>query len=200
MKIKRKSIFVILILILLLSNFNYKCWAIQLGDETQITTGQNYVGEVQYEDFIIKAKIVREVGTNEIGYCLEIHKEYPSGETFKSIRYATQELAGIISSGYPSKTFNELNLNSEEEAYFATQVAIWIFIEGYDVNAFRGEKRIIEAIKRIYNEGTTKKDESYLGKFMIYNFSDREQDIVLVRNKSKDNGSSVFDENVIYGK
>jgi TQXA domain-containing protein len=196
---KIKSIFIILLLILLLSNFNYNCWALQLGDETQITTEQDYVGEVQYEDFIIKAKIIREVKTNAIGYCLEINKDYPSGETFKSVGYATEELAGILSAGYPSKTYSELNLNSEEEAYFATQVAIWSLIEGYDVDAFRGERRVVEAIKKIYNEGTTKQDELYFGKFVIYDYNETEQSVVFAKNEQNEKDSSIEDSGIIEG-
>ncbi|MPM23785.1 hypothetical protein SDC9_70259 [bioreactor metagenome] len=211
MKLKRKSIAIVFILFLLVVNFSYNCFAMQLGDELKISTGDYYVGEVEYENFIIKAKIIRAVETNEIGYCLEIEKLYPSGEIFKGIGYATDGLAGIISEGYPNKSYGEIGLSSEEEAYFATQIAIWSYVEGYDINGFKGDNRVVEAIKRIYNKGVSKNSEEYNNQYKIYNYNDEVQDIVLVKNSKNEiieenpsifnqEDSSILEENIIYGK
>lgn len=214
MKLKRKSIAIVFILFLLVVNFSYNCFAMQLGDELKISTGDYYVGEVEYENFIIKAKIIRAVETNEIGYCLEIEKLYPSGEIFKGIGYATDGLAGIISEGYPNKSYGEIGLSSEEEAYFATQIAIWNYVEGYDINGFKGNNRVVEAIKKIYNQGISKNSEEYNNQYKIYNYNDEVQDIALIKNyrseiieenssKLNQENSSALDENqqsIIYGK
>lgn len=214
MKLKRKSIAIVFILFLLVVNFSYNCFAMQLGDELKISTGDYYVGEVEYENFIIKAKIIRAVETNEIGYCLEIEKLYPSGEIFKGIGYGTDGLAGIISEGYPNKSYGEIGLSSEEEAYFATQIAIWSYVEGYDINGFKGNNRVVEAIKKIYNQGISKNSEEYNNQYKIYNYNDEVQDIALIKNyrseiieenssKLNQENSSALDENqqsIIYGK
>lgn len=214
MKFKRKSIAIVFILVLLILNFSSNYFAMQLGDELKISTGDYYVGEVEYENFIIKAKIIRAVETNEIGYCLEIEKLYPSGEIFKGIGYATDGLAGIISEGYPNKSYGEIGLSSEEEAYFATQIAIWSYVEGYDINGFKGNNRVVEAIKKIYNQGISKNSEEYNNQYKIYNYNDEVQDIALIKNyrseiieenssKLTQENSSALDENqqsIIYGK
>lgn len=214
MKFKRKSIAIVFILVLLILNFSSNYFAMQLGDEVKISTGDYYVGEVEYENFIIKAKIIRAVETNEIGYCLEIEKLYPSGEIFKGIGYATDGLAGIISEGYPNKSYGEIGLSSEEEAYFATQIAIWSYVEGYDINGFKGNNRVVEAIKKIYNQGISKNSEEYNNQYKIYNYNDEVQDIALIKNyrseiieenssKLTQENSSALDENqqsIIYGK
>lgn len=206
MKLKRKSIAIVFILFLLVVNFSYNCFAMQLGDELKISTGDYYVGEVEYENFIIKAKIIRAVETNEIGYCLEIEKLYPSGEIFKGIGYATDGLAGIISEGYPNKSYGEIGLSSEEEAYFATQIAIWSYVEGYDINGFKGDNRVVEAIKKIYNQGISKNSEEYNNQYKIYNYNDEVQDIALIKNyrsEVMEENSSALEENqqsIIYGK
>lgn len=45
-------------------------------------------------------------------------------------------------------------MKNENEAYFATQIAIWSYLEGYDINAITGEDiNIVNAIRQIYNEG-----------------------------------------------
>lgn len=198
MKINKKILSFIMLVILLV-NFNYTCWAVQINDEIKITTSENYIGKLRYEDFSIRAKLIKAVETNEIGYCLEIDKNYPSGETFKFIDYATGKLASILSLGYPNKTYQELNVDSEEEAYFATQIAIWSFIEGYDVNGFIGEERILEAIKKIYKDGILNKDTlEDSKKYMIYNFNDKVQNIVFLKN-NKDGGTEI-DSSIINGK
>lgn len=186
MKINKKILSFIMLIIVLIS-FNYVCWAVQINDEIKITTSENYVGQVWYEDFSIRAKIIKSVETNEIGYCLEIDKNYPNGETFKFIDYATGKLASILSLGYPNRSYKELNLDSEEEAYFATQIAIWSFVEGYDVNGFRGDERILNAIKKIYKDGML--DENTLEdskKYKIYNFNDEIQNIVFLKNNNSE--------------
>lgn len=186
MKINKKILSFTMLIIVLIS-FNYVCWAVQINDEIKITTSENYVGQVWYEDFSIRAKIIKSVETNEIGYCLEIDKNYPNGETFKFIDYATGKLASILSSGYPNRSYQELNLDSQEEAYFATQIAIWSFVEGYDVNGFRGDERILNAIKKIYKDGML--DENTLEdskKYKIYNLNDKVQNIVFLKNNNSE--------------
>ncbi|EOR27543.1 MULTISPECIES: thioester domain-containing protein [Clostridium] len=214
MKFKRKSIAIVFILVLLILNFSSNYFAMQLGDEVKISTGDYYVGEIEYENFIIKAKMIRALETEEIGYCLEIEKLYPSGEIFKGIGYATDGLAGIISEGYPNKSYGEIGLSSEEEAYFATQIAIWSYVEGYDINGFKGNNRVVEAIKKIYNQGISKNSEEYNNQYKIYNYNDEVQDIALIKNyrseiieenssKLTQENSSALDENqqsIIYGK
>ena len=206
MKFKRKSIAIVFILVLLILNFSSNYFAMQLGDEVKISTGDYYVGEIEYENFIIKAKMIRALETEEIGYCLEIEKLYPSGEIFKSIGYANDGLAGIISEGYPNKNYVEIGLSSEEEAYFATQIAIWSYVEEYDVNGFKGNNRVVEAIKRIYNEGISKNSEEYNNQYKIYNYNDEVQDIALIKNyrsEVMEENSSALEENqqsIIYGK
>ncbi|WP_195262658.1 thioester domain-containing protein [Clostridium sp. 1001275B_160808_H3] len=183
MKSKWKNVLIIVVLTLILCNWSYSYWATKLNNEVKITTDNYYVGEVEYENFNIKAKMIREVETNQIGYCLEIDKSYPKGETFKENGYATKQLAGILASGYPSKSYSELKLYSEEEAYFATQIAVWSFVEGYDVNGFKGDTRVVEAIKKIYNEGIRKDEQSYSNEYMLYYSNDNIQDIALIKNE-----------------
>ena len=70
-----------------------------------------------------------------------------------------EKIDNIIASGYPSKTPEELNLSNEDEAYFATQIAVWCSLEGYDVNKLTGQNPdVVEAIKTIYTQGLRARD------------------------------------------
>lgn len=208
MKGKLKTVSIIIGLTLILCNWSYSYWATKLDYEVKISTDSYYVGEIEYENFNIKARMIREVQTNQIGYCLEIDKSYPSGETFNENGYATKQLAGILHSGYPNKNYSELNLFSEEEAYFATQIAVWSFVEGYDVNGFKGDTRVVEAIRNIYNEGIRVDEESYSNEYKLYYSNDNMQDIALVANNesklreenNKEMETKSIEENSIYGK
>ncbi|MGL5087481.1 MAG: thioester domain-containing protein [Clostridium sp.] len=126
-------------------------------DKLNITTSDYILGRVYYDNFsMIAKKITSPLG---IGYCLEIDKPYPHGEKFANIGDVHTAVKNILSCGYPVKSPSLLNLESEDDAYFATQIAIWSSIEGYDVNEISGDRpEILEAIKLIYNNSLNSPD------------------------------------------
>ncbi len=66
-------------------------------------------------------------------------------------------VSSILISGSPYKTLKELGLNNEDEASFATQFAVWAYIEPLDLNEITpyasGNENVVNAIKKIYNDG-----------------------------------------------
>lgn len=115
-----------------------------------INTHDNVIGSISYGDCYLQVKRINcEIG---IPYCLEINKDYPSGQNFINIGDTTENIARILACGYPNKTLKELGVNNENDAYFATQIALWSKIEGYDINKFEGSNaKVLNAIKTIYN-------------------------------------------------
>lgn len=67
------------------------------------------------------------------------------------------KVASILISGSPYKTLDELGLNDEDEASFATQFAVWAYLEPLDLNAITpystGNENVVNAIRKIYNDG-----------------------------------------------
>mgnify|MGYP002558457462 CR=1 FL=1 len=67
------------------------------------------------------------------------------------------KVASILISGSPYKSLGELGLNNEDEATFATQFAVWIYLNNLDINQITpyasGNENVVEAIKKIYNDG-----------------------------------------------
>ena len=67
------------------------------------------------------------------------------------------KVASILISGSPYKTLKELGLNNEDEASFATQFAVWAYLENLDLNAItpysKGNENVVNAIRNIYNDG-----------------------------------------------
>lgn len=130
---------------------------IMIGADTpdfKVTTSQKPIATVQYEGYDLTARRVKIDGSDNVVYCLEINNKYPTGQTFTTIGELSKNIENVLAAGYPNRTFKELNLNNEDEAYFATQIAIWSAMEGYDVNKFKGsDPAVLEAIKNIYING-----------------------------------------------
>lgn len=147
-----------------------------------IVTDKNYLYQVEYEDFFIRARKITSEDKKNVGYCLEIDKEYPNGENFTLLGNPIDVVTGVLNAGYPNKTYQELNLDNEEQAYFATQIVIWSVIEGYDVYKFKGDNpKIINAIRSIHDNGVNGISKSN-GKYVYkeYDTNDVVQDIVMV--------------------
>lgn len=193
MRLRRKIINVFtlsLFLCILFSCFNV--YAIDIPQELIIKTGTTKVGEVEYENSIIRAHKI--TSDNEVGYCLEIDKDYPSGQLFKLKGDARIDIKDILIAGYPNRGAAELNLQSEDEAYFATQIVIWSAYEGYDVYKFKGANEgILKAIIKIYEDSKLVNNDmmDYEGK--EYYAEESAQDVVMLfKNLNNRNQSNVL--------
>lgn len=150
-------------------------------DTVKINTEKGILNTVQYEDFDLNVERIKIEGSNSVVYCSEINKKYPSGQKFSLIANGEDKVTSILSAGYPNRSVAELNLSNENEAYFATQIAMWCSMEGYDVNLMRGANpKILEAIKNIYNDGISRK-YSNRTRSKIYKTSDENiQEVVII--------------------
>lgn len=142
-----------------------------------VSTGDNVLGSIGYEDFYLIAKEI----TTEVGaaYCLEVEKEYPNGEMFEFEGTPEKNIIGIMAAGYPNKSAEELGLTSDGDAYFATQMAIWCVSEGYIPKKFKSsDKNMLQTIKNIYEEGIQYSGEDVGHIAMEYYYNDSVQRIV----------------------
>lgn len=142
-----------------------------------VSTGDNVLGSIGYEDFYLIAKeIITEVGA---AYCLEVEKEYPNGEMFEFEGTPEKNIIGIMAAGYPNKSAEELGVTSDGDAYFATQMAIWCVTEGYIPKKFKSsDKNMLQTIKNIYEEGMQYSGEDVGHIAMEYYYNDSVQRIV----------------------
>ena len=183
MKLRRKIINVFTLPLFLCILFScFKAYALDIPQELIIRTVTTKVGQVEYEAFIISAYKI--TSDNEVGYCLNIDKDYPSGQPFKLKGDARSDVKDILIAGYPNKSAAELNLQSEDEAYFATQIVIWSAYEGYDVYKFKSANEgILKAIIKIYEDSKLVSSEmmNYEGK--EYYAEESTQDVVMLFKK-----------------
>jgi TQXA domain-containing protein len=94
-------------------------------------------------------------------YCINPHKPGPSEAGPYSVDakdYITNpKIWGIVSNGYPYKSIGELGVHNREQAFYATKMALWTYINGWDVNgwtAANGDQNdTLAALKKIYAAG-----------------------------------------------
>jgi len=151
-----------------------------IPDTVKIITEKGILYTVQYDNFDLNVEKIKIEGRNDIVYCLEINKKYPSGQNFLLNGVSSDQINNILGAGYPNRYVAELNLDNENQAYFATQIAIWSLQEGYDVNKIKGDNpKILEAIRNIYNDGINAKYKNII-QSKLYKTSDEAVQEVIV--------------------
>ncbi|WP_297422063.1 thioester domain-containing protein [Clostridium sp.] len=152
-----------------------------MPDTFKITTDKQPLYTVQYDGYNITARKLRIEGSNNVIYCLEINRNYPTGQNFSISDEINEKLNNMLAAGYPNRSVTELNLDNENEAYFATQIAIWSLIAGYDVTKMKGDNpKIIAAINNIYNDGINAKYNNVI-QSKIYKTNDPSiQEVVVI--------------------
>lgn len=175
-----KYIILFMLVFLITGNISY---AAMLPKEIIIETEDIVIDKVRYKDFYLNvSKII--VGDGKAAYCLEIHKEYPAGESFTKNKERQYDISPVMQVGYPNSTSEELGVENDEEAYFATQIALWCYLEGYNANFITGSNtKEVEAIKKIYNESKSRVSKEMNYDINVYYSNEEVQDIVVVSAK-----------------
>lgn len=151
-----------------------------IPDAVKIITEKGILYTVQYDNFDLNVEKIKIEGRSDIIYCLEIDKKYPSGQNFMLTGVSGEQIDNILGAGYPNRSIAELNLDNENQAYFATQIAIWSLEEGYDVNKIKGDNpKIIKAIRNIYNDGINGKYKNII-ESKVYKTSDESVQEVII--------------------
>lgn len=172
--------------------------SLTIPNHLNATVGNNVINTIRYDDFYLEVKrISTDVGP---AYCLEVEKDYPSGQTFEFTGKPVREVVGMMAAGFPNKSAVELGLESDDDAYFATQMAIWCVTEGYEPVRFRAkDKALLQAIKNIYNEGMQYTGNDLDHTAMEYYYNDSVQRIVVYINspiETPDEGTGGGNEEV----
>lgn len=152
-----------------------------MPDTVKIITEKGILYTVQYDNFDLNVEKIKIEGSNDIVYCLEIDKKYPSGQNFLINGTNNEKINNIIAAGYPNKSVAELNLDNENEAYSATQIAIWSSVQGYDVNKIKGgNPKILAAIKNIYNDGISGKYKNIIQSKIYKTNNESVQEVIII--------------------
>ncbi|BCZ46830.1 hypothetical protein psyc5s11_28970 [Clostridium gelidum] len=152
-----------------------------MPDTVKIITEKGIIDTVHYENYDLNVERIKIEGSDDIVYCLEIDKKFPSGQTFLKNGTNNEQINNVIAAGYPNKSVAELNLDNENQAYFATQIAIWSSVQGYDVNKIKGDNpKILNAIRTIYNDGVSGKYKNKIQSKIYKTSDDSIQEVIII--------------------
>lgn len=121
-------------------------------------------------------------------YCLNLGlkgaEELEGGYTVDGSNKITDEkLQLILLNCYPYKSIEDLGLNNKDEAKFASQFAIWCYMENLNINLIEpitnSNENMVTAIKNIYNS----KDNNINDKTIDLNFNIGNQFLEKINNK-----------------
>lgn len=148
-------------------------------DSIVISSSNTLPYDIQYNDNKIEIKkIISNIG---LGYSLDRLKPYPHGETFKPDSLSNTGINNILSYGYPNKTAIELNLINNDDAYVATQLAIWSYLEGWDIEKINiNNLRLKNALNYIYYTSLSNTQNNHPINLNIYSCNKKIQSIILV--------------------
>lgn len=132
-----------------------------------------------------------------VAYCMDYDiKNPPNGTGLQYIRNVkSDKVVAVLMNGYPTKSASQLGLPNDEEAYLATQMAVWAAVNGtsetkglhFDMNKLQpnlkyssytdemvtnGKKVANQLLKTSYNPGTFSFDSSKAK--VNYEYSDKQ--------------------------
>ena len=188
----KNSIKTLIISVFILSSI----FAINIGKDTNVNATINSIksnmpqvvkfstqvkayNRVFFDGFYVDVeRIQADVG---VAYCLELDKDYPNGENFIIEGEPSELTKKLLAVGYPNKTVEELGLSNEDEAYLATQVAMWSILEGYNPNTIRAEsEEVTKAIKMLVEKSIDADLEELMKDVKQYYYSEDIQRVALV--------------------
>ena len=166
---KINKIVAIINLILILFSASYSSLAVSLGEDVNLYNKGECDHTLQADDgkgfYDLTCTYVEYKDSQNIGhpaYCIDRGidgiGEYDNYNVNLAELIQDDRLWRVAINGYPYKTVEELNVANEYDAFFATKQAVYTILGGWDVDNHykavneRGE-RIIEAIRRMVNEG-----------------------------------------------
>ncbi len=172
--IKRILLILLIISLILLTNFVYansSSISKDLYPEVGIPLMFSY-SEINLET---KHVYYDDRGKRYPAYCMDQTLQGVSKENLYSVSVENQitdiNLWRIIINGYPYKNLEQLGCLSEDEAYAATQHAIYCYLDNFDKDLYLGEgekgKRALEAMKKIIENAQNCTETKHLNEITV---------------------------------
>ena len=181
---KYKNLFktIVIMLLISLSISNVTTGTTIAPEYIRFTTERGVKDRIYFDGFYVEVEMIRsDVG---VAYCLEVEKDYPSGEDFQLESEVSEIVKKVLAVGYPNMTAEELNLDENDDAYVATQVALWSMVEGYDVSNIRGDNmKVINSIKDICAKSVNADVDTLMKDVKSYYLNEKVQRVGLVLDK-----------------
>ncbi|WP_242218047.1 SpaA isopeptide-forming pilin-related protein [Bacillus cereus group sp. BfR-BA-01380] len=86
--------------------------------------------------------------SGSIEYCLSLNLPSPTGQDLPEMGRATDAVYRVLLNGYPQKSPAELGVSTPEEAYYATQLAVWITLGQLQVDELVPQNQQIHTLMK----------------------------------------------------
>lgn len=181
--INKNKLRCILIILIILINFSYEliCYGVEINSANLVKIGEaNYHLKYYREDrgisTYLKCSIVGYYNNSKFypAYCM--NRELPGAETTQYSVDINEILKNdmvwrVIKNGYPYKTYQEMGLTSEYDAFCVTKMAVYCVLGEANINYFSVDENdlvgvnmlnILRNLVDIGQNGTEKMKEKYL--------------------------------------
>ncbi|MGG3674867.1 VaFE repeat-containing surface-anchored protein [Bacillus nitratireducens] len=127
----------------------------------EVMTHEKYSMDWSYSNSLgkyIRTEIIKN-SSGQIAYCLTLGLKSPNGEDLPEMGKTDNVVYRVLLNGFPQKSVEQLGVANQNEAHYATQLAVWNALGQLDVNELKHENKNVEkAAKTIINAANTSED------------------------------------------
>ncbi|MED1559403.1 SpaA isopeptide-forming pilin-related protein [Bacillus paramycoides] len=155
--------FGIISLIIMLLGISIPHAAAEIIHQEKFQMNWNYI-KFKGTEVKVKSDLLR-TSSKDVAYCLSPELNSPNGDDLSEIGKEDDFVYRVLLYGYPQKTPAELGVSTKEEAYYATQLAIWIASKKIELADSKPEnQQIYNLVKHLVEKASkgTEVQETYL--------------------------------------
>ncbi|MGN4897536.1 SpaA isopeptide-forming pilin-related protein [Bacillus cereus group sp. MYBK14-3] len=127
----------------------------------EVMTHEKYSMDWSYSNSLgkyIRTEIIKN-SSGQIAYCLTLGLKSPNGEDLPEMGKTDNVVYRVLLNGFPQKSVEQLGVANQNEAHYATQLAVWNAIGQLDVNELKhANKNVEKAAKAIINAANNSGD------------------------------------------
>ncbi|MED0999028.1 thioester domain-containing protein, partial [Bacillus mobilis] len=127
----------------------------------EIMTHEKYSMNWSYSNSLgkyIRTEMIKN-SSGQIAYCLTLGLKSPNGEDLPEMGKTDNVVYRVLLNGFPQKSVEQLGVANQNEAHYATQLAVWNALGQLDVNELNHTNKNVEkAAKAIINAANNSQD------------------------------------------
>ncbi|MFE9081042.1 VaFE repeat-containing surface-anchored protein [Bacillus mobilis] len=127
----------------------------------EVMTHEKYSMNWSYSNSLgkyIRTEMIKN-SSGQIAYCLTLGLKSPNGEDLPEMGKTDNVVYRVLLNGFPQKSVEQLGVANQNEAHYATQLAVWNALGQLDVNELNHTNKNVEkAAKAIINAANNSQD------------------------------------------
>ncbi|KAA0777170.1 TQXA domain-containing protein [Bacillus sp. AR2-1] len=127
----------------------------------EVMTHEKYSMDWSYSNSLgkyIRTEMIKN-SSGKIAYCLTLGLKSPNGEDLPEMGKTDNIVYRVLLNGFPQKSVGQLGVASQNEAHYATQLAVWNALGQLEVNELKhANKNVEKAAKAIINAANNSQD------------------------------------------